>query len=84
MTTKDEYGDALRELLDTDIEFEKMTKEDLIKLTEIFSNPGVLIEKLDVENAEKKITRERIIERGKEIIEDREGPVIDIVKEIVD
>lgn len=37
MHTKEEYADTLRDVLDTDIEFERLLKEDLVKLTEILN-----------------------------------------------
>lgn len=83
--TKKDYAEALRELLDTDIEFEKMKKEDLEKLVEMFSEPKKLIKRLGIEEEEKKrITRDHIKEKAKKVIEERDGPVVNIIQTLID
>lgn len=43
MTTKEELSDRVNEILETDIDFEKLLKEDLEKLVEALSDPSKLM-----------------------------------------
>ena len=51
---KEELSECLREFLKTDIQFEKLTRDDLNKLYNLFNEPeniiGILIEQLGIEN----------------------------------
>lgn len=82
MTTKKEYADALREALDTDIKFEQLTKEDIIKLTNMFAYPEILLEKLDIETESKK-PLDRLVDLGKEWVERSPGPVASTLRELL-
>jgi hypothetical protein len=54
MPSKEELADHLRKILGTDIEFEKLSKEDLEKLVKIFDNIASIL-KIAVAGAREKI-----------------------------
>lgn len=80
MTTKKEYGDALRDALDTDINFENLTKEDLIKLTEMLAHPENLLEGLSGQS-DRPI--DRVIDIGKSWYEKSPGPIAKTLREVL-
>ena len=51
--SKDEIAERLREFLELDIKFEKLPKDDLMKLYELFDNPEniirILLDKMGIE-----------------------------------
>ena len=51
--SKDEIAERLREFLGLDIKFEKLPKDDLMKLYELFDNPEniirILLDKMGIE-----------------------------------
>lgn len=57
MTTKEEISDKLNELLKIDVDFSKMTREDLETLLKVVSEPATLVQ-LGLRGLRNKATKE--------------------------
>lgn len=79
MAKKKEYADALREVLDTDIEFEKLLKDDLIELSQIIS--AILGEDEDNDNNSRAKPLNKLIDAGVDFVKDWDGPFIKNLRE---
>ena len=91
MPSKSEYKLTFNELLGTDIDWEKLTKEELAQLMVIFAHPEILAEKLGLNvtisptaPAHRKKFVEGLLTNFKETWESYEGPLITKIREVVD
>ena len=81
--TKKEISETLNELLGIDVDWTKMTKEDLIDISRILAEPSELIKKLSSEEDKREITRKTLIDRGINLVRKRDGPIIDLLKDFI-
>lgn len=77
---KEDYKNTFNKLWSVDVEWDKLNLEDLIKLAVIWSEPELILSKLGVE-AQKEISRRRLVEVGLDWIEDRVKNLPDEVKD---
>lgn len=82
--TKKEMSKVLNDLLDTDIEWERLLKDDLKKVVEIFSEPEELYSKLKGEGGERglKVNIEGVRNATKQLLEGWEGPIVSNLREV--
>ena len=84
---KQDYERVFNKIFECNIEWHRMRLEDLVKLATVFDDPKVLISKLGGE-AEKEVTRKRLLEVGVEMFEDAlgafDGPLARLYKRLVE
>lgn len=88
MPSKSEYKTTFNEILGTDIDWSKLSKEELAQLMVIFAHPEILAHKLGLELTVSKPTtmlRKEFIKgltgTFKEVIEAYDGPLISRIRE---
>lgn len=81
MTTKKEISDALNNLLDVDISWDRLRKESLIELVVMFKHPEILISKLMDSTDEVRIN----IGSGGilKMLDGWDGPVVNRMKKVL-
>lgn len=80
---KKDYGDALRDVLDTEIEFERLTKDDIIELTNIISNmlSGGKNDNETEEQKKQKKPLKTLVDASGEFLTEWNGPIITKLRE---
>lgn len=82
MTTKKEFEEALNEALDTDIEWSRLKKEDLMEVATLFSHPEVLFDQLEYKSeADKPVNK--LLSLGEKWYEGSPGPVASTLRELL-
>lgn len=69
MPTKEDYEKIFNKLWSVEVDWSKLNLEDLIKLAVIWSEPELVLSKLGIE-AQKEISRKRLVEVGIDWVED--------------
>jgi len=86
MASKKEYEETFNKILGVSVKWSLLRKEDLMQLAILFTNPELLLKKLNI-NSELDAHRRRLIGAGvetlKEIAENWDGPLAKFVKRIL-
>jgi len=83
--TKKEYSEVFNAIFGTNINWEKLSMEELVQLATVLNNPEILLKRLGI-NAEKRLIRERIVDAALEFIRnsDFKGPIINFIKYLLE
>jgi len=87
--TKKDYSDALNKLLGVNIDWTKLSYDDLVTLTVLFSNPDILMKRLGVKAASIDEQRLKLLKRlGRRGVKGLrklgfEGPVVELLEELL-
>ena len=82
--TKKEYEAFLNELLETDIRWSKLSKEELAKLVTIFTSPELLSERLGIaEPVARRFLRDRVLGAAEKWLREWRGPVATMLRELL-
>lgn len=84
MTDKKEYSSIFNELLGSHVQWEKLSKSELVELATIFNNTEALIEKLETLTGDERFTRRRLrlVDAGVEFIETWDGPIVELIRKV--
>lgn len=81
MTSKKEYSKIFNELLGIEVNWTKLSKEELAVLSTIFAYPDVLLSKLGGSDKFKTdAVRDKFIDTAIDVIQDYDGPIISILR----
>jgi len=84
MPSKEEYKKVLNKLLGTDVDWTKLSKEELASLATLFSEPEMLARKLGLDTSLGiKAAREKFVETGFTIFQEWEGPLAKIARRML-
>lgn len=93
MTTKQEYEEVFNKLFGTNIKWSKLSKEELAQLAAVLSDYDKMYEKFgqlankNVKSGGKAeeidIVREKVIEIGQEVVKKWDGPLVNIMKKVL-
>jgi len=83
--TKEEYSEVFNAIFGTNIQWQKLSKEELVQLATVLNNPEILLNRLGV-NVEKRVVREKLVDFLLNVIKQSkiEGPVINFLKELLE
>lgn len=83
MPSKENYSSVFNRLLGTDINWAKLSKEELASLAIIFNNPNVLMQKLGVSpEAKQQLIREKAVDVAVGVLETWQGPLAQLARKI--
>jgi len=83
--TKEEYSEVFNAIFGTNIQWQKLSKEELVQLATVLNNPEILLNRLGI-NVEKRVVREKLVDFLLNVIKQSkiEGPVITFLKELLE
>ena len=82
--SKRDYCEVFNALLGTNIDWTKLSKEELVQLAMIFNNPEVLLSKLGIK-IDKRMVRDRIVDGMLQLMDKMklEGPIANFLKNLL-
>jgi len=84
MTSKEEYGKLFNQILGVEVDWTKMSKEELASLATVFANPEIILNKLGLQGEFKaKAARDTMVDAGFQILKEWEGPFAKLARKFL-
>lgn len=82
--TKQEYSQLFNSILGTNIDWTKLSKDELAQLYMLLANPEILLKRLGIQ-VERRLIRERVAEVVREFLQNvrAEGPIIAFLRDLL-
>lgn len=84
--TKKDYEEAINTVLETDIEWSRLKKDDLVEFATILSEPEVITKRLGIESepSEKQRIGGRVMNASKYLLDELNGPGARFLKSLLE
>jgi len=83
--TKDEYSEVFNAIFGTNINWKKLSREELVQLATVLNNPEILLNRLGVK-ASGKIVRDKLVDATLEFVKRTklDGPIANFIKSFLE